>query len=197
MLSGNPYNGQTVNNVHVTNGSPNVTISGSFSSDGIPNSTAVAVSGSGIPAGTTVANISGGTLTLSANATSSSGGETLTFTDPGFANDPVAVWPTLCDTIGSSGIYVDAAVFALQGSFGDQNWNQPPYSNFVNLNGTDLSEYRGPFGVEGSDGYEKALSFDQRLSFISPLRTARKRSLVGHEQLRRVPERFVSCPRLS
>jgi len=175
MLTENPYNGQQVSNVHVSNGSTTVTLSsGNFVNDGIPNSTAVAVSGSGIPAGTTVANISGGSLTLSTAATSSSGynGETLTFTDPGLANDPVAIWPTLCDTIGSSGIYVDAAVFALHGSFGVQNWNMTPFSNYVNLNGTDLSEYRGPFGQfgggGGTEGYEKSISFDQRLGFISP-----------------------------
>ncbi|HLN05337.1 MAG TPA: hypothetical protein VK217_03585 [Acidimicrobiales bacterium] len=85
-----------------------------------------------------------------------------------YPNDPNAVWPTVCDPNGSNGIIVDAAVFALNGSFGDENWDQPPYSNYVNLNGTDLSFYRGPFGIEGTDGYEKNFSFDQRLEFATP-----------------------------
>jgi len=78
----------------------------------------------------------------------------------------------LCDTVNSSasspGIFVDAAIFALNGSYGDQNWNLGPYDNYVNLNGTDLSQFRGPFGIVGTAGYEKRISFDQRLSFISP-----------------------------
>jgi len=79
----------------------------------------------------------------------------------------------MCDTISTSGIYVDAAVFALNGSLGDQNWDDAPLAGYVNLNGTDLSQYRGPFGVSGgggsgTDGYEKKLSFDQRLDFVSP-----------------------------
>ncbi|MGA3351933.1 MAG: hypothetical protein ABSD85_01945 [Acidimicrobiales bacterium] len=171
MLSGNPYNGTTVNNVKLTSGSTSATVnSGGFSS--VPVGTEVSVSGTGIPSGTVVSDINGNTLTLSKAATANSGGETLTFTDPGLANDPAAIWPTLCDTINSGasspGIFVDAAIFALNGSFGTQNWDLSPYANYVNLNGTDLSEYRGPFGIVGSDGYEKRLSFDQRLAFISP-----------------------------
>jgi len=174
MLAGNPYNGQAVSNVKVTSGSNQVTLSfgGNFTNDGIVAGTDVNVSGTGIPAGTTVADVNGGTLTLSQNATASNGSVTLNFTDPGLQNDPAAVWPTLCDTTGSSGIYIDAAVFALNGSFGVQNWDQSPFSNYVNLNGTDLSEYRGPFGTfgggGGTSGYEKKISFDQRLDFISP-----------------------------
>jgi len=58
----------------------------------------------------------------------------------------------MCDTISTSGIYVDAAVFALNGSLGDQNWDDAPLAGYVNLNGTDLSQYRGPFGVSGGGG---------------------------------------------
>ena len=125
MLSGNPYNGQQVTGVHVTNNSPTVTISsGSFANDGIVAGADVSVTGTtGIPSGTTVSSINGTSLTLSANANASSSNDTLTFTDPGLQNDPAAVWPTLCDTIASSGIYVDAAVFALSGSLGSQNWD--------------------------------------------------------------------------
>jgi hypothetical protein len=176
MLSGNPYNGQQVNSVKVTSGSATVTLGGSggsFASDGIVAGSDVNVSGGGIPAGTTVTAVNGSSLTLSANATAPSSGERITFTDKGLTNNPAAVWPTLCDTIGSSGSYVDAAIFALNGSFGVQNWDDTPFDGYVNLNGTDLSEYRGPFGVSGGngsgvDGYEKKISFDQRLSFMSP-----------------------------
>jgi len=171
MLSGNPYNGTTVSGVHVTSGSANVTVSGGGFS-GVPGVSSVSVSGTGIPANTTVVDINSNTLTLSAPATATNNNVTLTFTDPGLKNDPAAIWPTLCDTINSSasspGIFVDAAIFGLNGSYGDQNWDLGPYANYVNRNGTDLSEFRGPFGIVGSAGYEKRLSFDQRLSFISP-----------------------------
>jgi len=171
MLSGNPYNGTTVSGVHVTSGNANVTVSGGGFS-GVPAGASVSVSGTGIPANTTVADVNGNTLTLSQNATATNNNVTLTFTDPGLKNDPAAIWPTLCDTVNSSasspGIFVDAAIFALNGSYGDQNWNLGPYDNYVNLNGTDLSQFRGPFGIVGTAGYEKRISFDQRLSFISP-----------------------------
>ena len=88
-----------------------------------------------------------------------------------YPNDPYDVWPTLCDvnsTGSTSGIIVDAAVLALNGSFGTQNWNEQPYSGLVNLNGTDLSEYRGPFGTVLSTGYEKDVSYDSRLAYIEP-----------------------------
>jgi len=173
MLSGNPYNGTTVSGVTVTNNSTSVTVGGfggGFS--GVPAGASVSVSGTGIPANTTVADVNGSTLTLSQKATANGSNVTLTFTDPGLKNDPAAIWPTLCDTINpnasSPGIFVDAAIFALQGSYGDQNWNLGPYANYVNLNGTDLSQFRGPFGIVGTAGYEKRISFDQRLSFVSP-----------------------------
>ena len=176
MLSGNPYNGTTVSGVTVNSG--NTTVNASFGNNfgGIPVGTEVSVSGSGIASGTTVADVGSGnnptSLVLSTAPTSTHSNVTLTFSDPGLANDPAAVWPTLCDTTGSAGIYIDAAVFALNGSFGDQNWNLSPFSNYVNLNGTDLSEYRGPFGTfnggGGTTGYEKRISFDQRLDFLSP-----------------------------
>ncbi len=88
-----------------------------------------------------------------------------------YPNDPFDIWPTLCDvnsTGSTSGITVDAAVLALNGSFGTENWDQQPYSGLVNLNGTDLSQYRGPFGIEGQDGYEKNFSYDTRLAYIEP-----------------------------
>ena len=65
-----------VQGVSTTSGSPTVTVSGSF-----PSTVAAgdAVSGPGIPAGTTVSSVSGGTATLSGNATST-GTPTLVFT---------------------------------------------------------------------------------------------------------------------
>jgi Tfp pilus assembly protein PilX len=181
MLSGNPYNGTPVSGVTLSSSSTTVTASGGGNNfGGIPVGTDVSVSGTDIAAGTTVADIGSGnnptSLTLSQDPTGSKSNVTLTFTDPALANDPAAVWPTLCNTTGTSsgtnGIGVDAAVFALNGSFGVQNWNLTPFSNYVNLNGTDLSEYRGPFGTfgggGGTSGYEKRISFDQRLDFLSP-----------------------------
>ena len=65
-----------VQGVSTTSGSSTVTVSGSF-----PSTVAAgdAVSGPGIPAGTTVSSVSGGTATLSGNATST-GTPNLTFT---------------------------------------------------------------------------------------------------------------------
>jgi hypothetical protein len=64
----------------------------------------------------------------------------------------------MCDTISTSGIYVDAAVFALNGSLGDQNWDDAPLAGYVNLNGTDLSQYRGPFGISGGGGQVRTVT---------------------------------------
>jgi hypothetical protein len=101
----------------------------------------------------TPANVKGGTF----------GGTVINGTY--YANDPAAVWPSVCDP---TNIVIDAAVFGLNGSFGVENWDTSPYSQYVNLNGTDLSEYRGPFGISGSDGYEKNFSYDSRLAFLAP-----------------------------
>ena len=168
MLAAQPYASFTVSGVKTTSGKATATVT----AGGFPGvEPGMTVTGTGyIAAGTTVVDISGNTLTLSTAATTAtgSGTTTLTFQDPGLQNDPAAVWPTLCDPIGTNGVVVDAAVLALNGSFGVENWDDAPYSNYVNLNGTDLSEYRGPFGVVGSDGYEKSFSFDQRLQVIAP-----------------------------
>ena len=85
--------------------------------------------------------------------------------DTNLRNDPAAVWPTLCNPDNA---IIDAAVFGVQGSFGVENWNTTPQSGNANLNGADLSEYRGPFGIVGSNGFQKEFSFDQRLEFLSP-----------------------------
>jgi Tfp pilus assembly protein PilX len=163
MLTGQPYAATQISGVSTTNASASVTVG----SRGFPGvEPGMNVTGTGIAAGTTVVDISGNSLTLSANATATSTVTvTLTFQDKGLQNDPAAVWPTLCDP---TNLPVDAAVLALNGSFGVENWDDPPYSNYVNLNGTDLSEFRGPFGIAGSDGYEKNFSYDQRLQYISP-----------------------------
>lgn len=86
-------------------------------------------------------------------------------TDPALANDPAAVWPTLCNP---DNIVVDAGLFALNGSFGVENWDTTARSGGVYLNGSDLSEYRGPFGVVGVSGYSKQFSFDSRLQYDPP-----------------------------
>jgi hypothetical protein len=82
-----------------------------------------------------------------------------------YTNDPAAVWPTLCNP---QNVTIDGAVFAVQGSFGVENWDTTPQSGNANLNGSDLSEFRGPFGYVGSTGYYKEFSFDQRLAYASP-----------------------------
>ena len=65
-----------VTGVSTTSGSPTVTVTGNFPSTVASGD---AVSGPGIPAGTTVSSVSGGTATLSGNATST-GTPSLTFT---------------------------------------------------------------------------------------------------------------------
>ena len=82
-----------------------------------------------------------------------------------YPNDPKAVWPTLCNP---QNVIIDSAVFALNGSFGVENWNTMPQSGNANFNGSDFSEYRGPFGISGSNGYNKEFSFDQRLAYALP-----------------------------
>jgi hypothetical protein len=80
--------------------------------------------------------------------------------------DPPAVWPTVCDP---QNVIIDASIFALNGSFGVENWSTTPYSDAgnANLNGADLSFFRGPFGIDGADGYIKQFSFDARLAYLS------------------------------
>jgi hypothetical protein len=91
--------------------------------------------------------------------------------DTNLKNDPAAVWPTLCNpgsnSQGTSAI-IDAALFALNGSFGVENWNTTPLSGGADLNGADLSYYRGPFGYVNRTGYTKQFSFDQRLAYAAP-----------------------------
>jgi Tfp pilus assembly protein PilX len=82
-----------------------------------------------------------------------------------YPNDPKAVWPTLCNP---QNVDIDAGIFALNGSFGVENWSTTPQSGAANFNGSDLSEYRGPFGIVGSNGYTKQFSFDQRLARAEP-----------------------------
>jgi hypothetical protein len=80
--------------------------------------------------------------------------------------DPPAIWPTVCDP---QNVIIDASIFALNGSFGVENWSTTPYSDAgdANLNGADLSFFRGPFGIDGDDGYIKQFSFDARLAYLS------------------------------
>ncbi len=85
--------------------------------------------------------------------------------DAALSHDPAAVWPTLCNP---QNVIIDAAIFALGGSFGVENWDTTPQSGGAYLNGTDLGQYRGPFGYVGSTGYTKQFSFDQRLKFAAP-----------------------------
>ena len=82
-----------------------------------------------------------------------------------YPNDPKAVWPTLCNP---QNVDIDAAVFALNGSFGVENWNTTPQSGNANFNGSDLSEYRGPFGIPAPTATTKEFSFDQRLAYAAP-----------------------------
>ena len=97
-------------------------------------------------------------------------------------------------------VVIDAAVFALNGSFGVENWNQTPQSGNANFNGSDLSEYRGPFGIHGSNGYNKEFSFDQRLAYaLPPNLLPQGVSLWQNDSLRPVqptpqPERLESLP---
>lgn len=79
--------------------------------------------------------------------------------------DPAAVWPTLCNP---TNVVIDAAVLALNGSFGIENWDTTPQSGGAYLNGSDLSEFRGPFGYVGMTGYNKEFSFDSRLQYAPP-----------------------------
>ncbi|MGA2528183.1 MAG: hypothetical protein ABSG36_03355 [Acidimicrobiales bacterium] len=82
-----------------------------------------------------------------------------------YPNDPAAVWPTVCNP---DNVIIDSAIFGVQGSFGVENWGTTPQSGNANLNGSDLSEFRGPFGYVGSTGYYKEFSFDQRLAYVTP-----------------------------
>ncbi len=82
-----------------------------------------------------------------------------------YPNDPADIWPTVCNP---TNIIVDAAIFGLNGSFGVENWDTTPLSGGVNLNGADLSYFRGPFGYVGQSGYTKQFSFDSRLEFAAP-----------------------------
>jgi hypothetical protein len=82
-----------------------------------------------------------------------------------YPNDPAAVWPTVCNP---DNVIIDSAIFGVQGSFGVENWGTTPQSGNANLNGSDLSEFRGPFGYVGSSGYYKEFSFDQRLAYVTP-----------------------------
>ncbi|HUZ22065.1 MAG TPA: hypothetical protein VMU75_16015 [Acidimicrobiales bacterium] len=71
---------------------------------------------------------------------------------------------------------VDAAVIATQGSFGDQSFSLGQSDGNLNLNGADVSDYRGPFGTFGNcsgpngvcTGYNKVFSFDSRLAYLTP-----------------------------
>lgn len=82
-----------------------------------------------------------------------------------YPNDPAAVWPTVCNP---QNVIIDAAIFGVQGSFGVENWSTTPQSGGAYMNGADLSEFRGPFGIVGSNGYNKEFSYDQRLAYVSP-----------------------------
>ena len=84
-----------------------------------------------------------------------------------YPNDPDGVWPTICNP---KNVVIDAAILAVSGSFGVENWDTTPNSDAGNayLNGADLSYYRGPFGYTGQTGYYKEFSYDQRLAYLPP-----------------------------
>jgi hypothetical protein len=98
--------------------------------------------------------------------TASNSGTRINGTSYSASITPSLVWPTVCNP---DNIVVDAAVFGVNGSFGVENWGTTPYSGDAYLNGADLSEYRGPFGVSPNDhGYSKEFSYDKRLSYVEP-----------------------------
>ena len=103
-----------------------------------------------------------------ATSGSLSGGTSGYPTSGGSIGQPVAVWPN-CDIVNP---IVDAAVISLNGAFGVEYWDQGNglSSNGVYLNGADISQYRGPFGLMYGNtwGYDKQFSFDSRLQFLQP-----------------------------
>lgn len=82
----------------------------------------------------------------------------------GITNTVADVLPT-CDVDNP---IVDALLIALQGSFGIQNWDKGSADGDMNLNGSDVSSYRGPFGYSGTSGYFKNFAYDTRLAYLVP-----------------------------
>lgn len=86
--------------------------------------------------------------------------------------DTVADVEPNCDVTSTNGAVVDAVLIALNGSFGIQNYNDGAALGDMNVNGADIAEYRGPFGVFDSngylDGYDKTFNYDTRLSYLAP-----------------------------
>ncbi len=106
-----------------------------------------------------------------ATAGTLSGGTSGDPTSGSSIGQPAAVWPS-CDI---SNPIIDAAVISLNGAFGVEYWDQGNgtySSNGVYLNGADISQYRGPFGLISGYGqtwgYDKQFSFDSRLQFLQP-----------------------------
>lgn len=79
--------------------------------------------------------------------------------------EPAGVWPTTCNP---QNIIIDAAILALQGSFGVENWDHTPQSGDAYFYGADLSYYRGPFGIVSEHGYDKEFTYDTRLDYAFP-----------------------------
>lgn len=68
----------------------------------------------------------------------------------------------------TSNAIVDALLIALNGSFGIQNYGEGTTEGDMYLNGADIAEYRGPFGISGTSGYDKVFTYDTRLAYLAP-----------------------------
>ena len=85
------------------------------------------------------------------------------------ASDTMAdVTPTCSVGTSGSGAVIDALLIALNGSFGNQNYNVGAALGGMYLNGSDVAEFRGPFAISGVTGYTKQFSYDTRLAYLSP-----------------------------
>ena len=112
-----------------------------------------------------LSNPGGGTdASCGYDGTASTLGQTGSTTGTQSSAQPQDVWPT-CDLYNP---IIDAALVALQGSFGAQNWGVGYQQGNAYLNGSDVSDYRGPFGIVGSTGYYKEFSYDTRLQYLQP-----------------------------
>ncbi len=121
------------------------------------------------------------------DGTASTLGQTGSVTGTQSSSPPEDVWPT-CDLHNP---VVDAAVIALQGSFGVQHYDRGSQQGSAYLNGADVSDYRGPFGVEGSygggSGYYN-FSYDTRLQLL-PLHPPVVYQRMAGERLHRLWQR--------
>lgn len=89
--------------------------------------------------------------------------------------------PTIANVVPDCEIenpVIDAAVVSLAGSFADEDWDigstAGPGAGSAWLRGTDIGDYRGPFGCNGcagsgtETGYNKEFSYDSRLTYLTP-----------------------------